>query len=476
MKIRPKKNEKAITLIALVVTIVVLLILVGVSISMLGGENGIITQSQNAKLETRGAIVEEEKNLWKLNKENDKYTGDITAETLDKVLKRLVNNGYLTEDEKKQIEENGKVTIGSRTIIFKNTITSLSFEKEEINLLVLKETINMPISNNVIDNIELSWKSSDTNIIEVDSNGKITAKSKGNCKIKCSLKEEPEINAEYSVNVIDGSEISADISAWNILQTEPSIRFNEIPSDMKLQVWIQRGTSGTEVDYTYLNNNPDYIIDTNNSTIKTINCNGTADIFYRLVDGENFTSDTYHFFSKDITCFTKDTIVSTTEGDKKIQEVKVNDMVYVMENGNNLGVEKVVRTFKNEVDYNICKIYTENDYIECTTGHEIYCKNKGWTKAILLEVGDILITQNNEEMPIVKIQNEKEDRKVTVYNLEVKNAHNYFVGKSKLLVHNAVAEPTCLYEYSGADPVTFWRRKSYKLKIKMFINVTLFLL
>lgn len=32
---------------------------------------------------------------------------------------------------------------------------------------------------------------------------------------------------------------------------------------MNLQVWIQRGTSGTEVDYTYLNNAPDYIIDTN---------------------------------------------------------------------------------------------------------------------------------------------------------------------------------------------------------------------
>ena len=43
------KSNKGITLIALVVTIVVLLILAGVSISMLIGENGIITQAQNAK-------------------------------------------------------------------------------------------------------------------------------------------------------------------------------------------------------------------------------------------------------------------------------------------------------------------------------------------------------------------------------------------------------------------------------------------
>ena len=46
------ENIKGITLIALVVTIVVLLILAGVSISMLSNDNGILTQAQNAKEET----------------------------------------------------------------------------------------------------------------------------------------------------------------------------------------------------------------------------------------------------------------------------------------------------------------------------------------------------------------------------------------------------------------------------------------
>ena len=39
-----KKIEKGITLISLVVTIIVLLILAGVSIAMLTGENGILTR------------------------------------------------------------------------------------------------------------------------------------------------------------------------------------------------------------------------------------------------------------------------------------------------------------------------------------------------------------------------------------------------------------------------------------------------
>ena len=44
-----KRKESGITLIALVVTIVVLLILAGVSISMLIGENGIITQARTSE-------------------------------------------------------------------------------------------------------------------------------------------------------------------------------------------------------------------------------------------------------------------------------------------------------------------------------------------------------------------------------------------------------------------------------------------
>lgn len=54
------KDKRGITLIALVITIVVLLILAGVSIAMLTGENGILTQAQKAKNETENATKNEE--------------------------------------------------------------------------------------------------------------------------------------------------------------------------------------------------------------------------------------------------------------------------------------------------------------------------------------------------------------------------------------------------------------------------------
>ena len=59
-------NKNGITLIALVITIIVLLILAGVSISMLTGDNGILTQAQNAKKETEEAQEDELRKLTAL--------------------------------------------------------------------------------------------------------------------------------------------------------------------------------------------------------------------------------------------------------------------------------------------------------------------------------------------------------------------------------------------------------------------------
>lgn len=57
------KERKGITLIALVITIIVLLILAGVSIAMLTGQNGILTQANNAKTSTANKSAEEKVKL-----------------------------------------------------------------------------------------------------------------------------------------------------------------------------------------------------------------------------------------------------------------------------------------------------------------------------------------------------------------------------------------------------------------------------
>ncbi len=61
--INKKEAQKGITLIALVITIIVLLILAGVSIAMLTGQKGILTQANNAKNETELASAKEKVEL-----------------------------------------------------------------------------------------------------------------------------------------------------------------------------------------------------------------------------------------------------------------------------------------------------------------------------------------------------------------------------------------------------------------------------
>lgn len=109
------KITKGITLISLVVTIVILLILAGVSISMLTEDNGILTQAGKAKEETRAANVEKAVELWKVEQE----LGGI-YQTLTELLSDLQKQKLLTEKETIAIQETGKITIGSKTIVFED--------------------------------------------------------------------------------------------------------------------------------------------------------------------------------------------------------------------------------------------------------------------------------------------------------------------------------------------------------------------
>lgn len=81
-----KRKTSGITLIALVVTIVVLLILAAVSISMLGGENGILTQAQRAKEDTEKANVIEQVQTDIMGKQAEEGTANLDRTDLKVIL------------------------------------------------------------------------------------------------------------------------------------------------------------------------------------------------------------------------------------------------------------------------------------------------------------------------------------------------------------------------------------------------------
>ena len=118
-------SSNGITLIALVITIIVLLILAGISISMLSGNNGILTKAAESKEETRGGAVQEQRDLWKLEQTSAQYAKTQSTKSLATLLEELGPYGQklLTADEINTINETGQVTIGSRTIVFKEILT-----------------------------------------------------------------------------------------------------------------------------------------------------------------------------------------------------------------------------------------------------------------------------------------------------------------------------------------------------------------
>ena len=86
------RNNKGITLIALVITIIVLLILAGVSIAMLTGNNGILSQATKATSETQVGAAEEAIKLAVANiiAENEGtpeggYTSDLFTAAINKI-------------------------------------------------------------------------------------------------------------------------------------------------------------------------------------------------------------------------------------------------------------------------------------------------------------------------------------------------------------------------------------------------------
>ena len=118
------KQMKGITLISLVITIIVLLILAGVSIATLTGENGILAQAQSSKTANKKAEAEEIfkliANEWQIEKRKTdaglgeflgttKYGSRVTPDEENEGNYILEYNGYqITMDSEYKLL--GKVT------------------------------------------------------------------------------------------------------------------------------------------------------------------------------------------------------------------------------------------------------------------------------------------------------------------------------------------------------------------------------
>ena len=100
MKQIRNKKERGITLIALVVTIIVLIILAGVSINLLFGNFGVVTKAKEAKNKMESAQYEEELKMCVLELQADEATNgtEFSMETIRKKLVEKVKKVENTTD------------------------------------------------------------------------------------------------------------------------------------------------------------------------------------------------------------------------------------------------------------------------------------------------------------------------------------------------------------------------------------------
>ena len=125
------KERKGITLIALVITIIVLLILAGVSIAMLTGQNGILTQANNAKTSTANKSAEEKVKLAVMAA-RAQSEGTLDA---DKLVAEITNN------------YGGTATKTGTGFPVNTTVDEKSFTIDKDGNVTSKEDSNQPTPN-----------------------------------------------------------------------------------------------------------------------------------------------------------------------------------------------------------------------------------------------------------------------------------------------------------------------------------------
>lgn len=136
-------------------------------------------------------------------------------------------------------------------------------------------------------------------------------------------------------------------------------------------------------------------------------------------------------------CFVAGTLVHTEDGYENIEEIQVGDYVWAWEDrSGDVALKRVVETYVYEKT-ELIHVFAAGEEIVATTEHPFYSPVKGWTAAVDLRAGDILVLVNGEYVVVEKIQHELLETPVKVYNFQVDGYHTYYVGEFGVLVHNS---------------------------------------
>lgn len=216
------KKEKAITLIALIITIIILLILAGVSIAALSGR-GIFANANKAKLETKRAQIEEWLKLKVMEEQINNPTGT-SQEIIPKVKDNVDNNKSELLKMGKNVAVDANVTTEEDgNVCFYVTVDG---DKYKVGLNEQKfigtdddKTEDVPTAEGIITFSDEKW-----------SNGKAS--------VKINLKDDykDKYQMQYQINSIEGN--------WTEIESGTTV--SKLSNGDKVYVRLWNGTKGGE--------------------------------------------------------------------------------------------------------------------------------------------------------------------------------------------------------------------------------------
>ena len=265
---RKGKKQSGITLVALVVTVVVLLILAGVSIYLVLDNNGIITKAGEAKDRTAIEAIREARELW---------SAEVELGSNESLSDYLFRQGLITEEEKTIVDEGGKISRGDYKFSFKETLVDM-FKAGDLQV---GDVIDYPNPTEVLAEV----KATDSNYSDT---GYTSPASRTGMSIDDGYTK--DMDQTFTINqntnwVVLG--LSKDETQLMLTTEEPLKKVNTSTGKSSGQYFYLRGAKGCAYDYGIAELNKicaiyknDLASEARSMTIDDINrlCNVTVDI------------------------------------------------------------------------------------------------------------------------------------------------------------------------------------------------------
>ncbi len=131
-------------------------------------------------------------------------------------------------------------------------------------------------------------------------------------------------------------------------------------------------------------------------------------------------------------CFPAGTLVTTMSGLHPIEDVKLGDRVLAQDVATGELAYKPVQLTTLRPPTPLVKIGLGSQFLLATPGHPFWVVGEGWRTAKHLKVGTLVHAMNGA----ILVESLEEIAPQEVYNFVVSEFHNYFVGESRLLVHD----------------------------------------